>query len=174
MPQISREPLLGGVIDTINRVKTMFPPTLRVRPIRINLVEWRLAGAAGSCLCPRCGGHRCSSMAAGPSQPAWPRGCGQLLIESRCAAPSPSSPSLFEWHSLLFGARCAVPRSSSSSYVGKRGGESEAPIFGLQWIGSRLQQVNYVSGHGDLCPTRARTTLGSLPELKKAQPAKRA
>ena len=120
---------LGGVIDTINRVKTMFPPTLRVRPIRINLVEWRLAGAAGSCLCPRCGGHRCSSMAAGPSQPAWPRGCGQRSIESRCAALSPSTPSRCLWRLLLYGACRIVHGSSSSTRIGKRVGTSEAPIF---------------------------------------------
>ena len=100
-------------------------------------------------------------MAAGPSQPAWPRGCGQLSVESCCAAPSPSTPSHSEWHSLLHGARRAVHRSSSCTNVGKRVGESEAPIFGLQWIGSRLQQVNYVSGHGDLCPTRASTGYGA-------------
>ena len=101
-------------------------------------------------------------MAAGPSQPAWPRGCGQGLVESRCAAPSPSSPSLFEWQSLLYGARRAVHRSSSSTHVGKRVGASEAPIFGLQWLGSRLQQVSYVSGHGDLFPTRASTSYGAI------------
>ena len=81
-------------------------------------------------------------MAAGPSQPAWPRGCGHASIESRCAAPVASTPLHSEWHSLLHGARCAVHRSSSSTSIGKRSGSIGAPIFGIKWLGSRLEQVS--------------------------------
>ena len=68
-------------------------------------------------------------------------------VSLRCAVALYSLHS--EWHSLLYGARRAVHRSSSSTYIGKRVGTSEAPIFGIQWLWSRLQQVSYVSAHGE-------------------------
>ena len=105
-------------------------------------------------------------MAAGPSQPAWPawpRGCGHASIESRCAAPVASTPLHSEWHSLLHGARCAVHRSSSSTSIGKRSGSIGAPIFGIKWLGSRLEQVSHVSGHGLERLPRASTGYGAIP-----------
>ena len=86
-----------------------------------------------------------------------------LLFESRCAAPVASTPLHSEWHSLLHGARRAVHRSSSSTCIGKRVGASEAPIFGIQWLGSRLELVSHVSGHGLLLLPRASTGYGAIP-----------
>ena len=68
-----------------------------------------------------------------------------------------------EWHSLLYGARRAVHRSSSSTKIGKRSGISEAPIFGIKWLGSRLELVSHVSGHGLLLLPRASTGYGAIP-----------
>ena len=77
-----------GWSGPIKSAQNDVPPTLRVRPIRIIS---RHGGAAGSCLVVCGGGQRCSPMAAGSSQPAWPGGCAASCVLSsvsgRCAAP---------------------------------------------------------------------------------------
>ena len=80
-------------------------------------------------------------------------------VSLRCAVAS--TPLRSEWRSLLHGARRAEHGSSSSTNIGKRVGASEAPIFGIQWLGSRLEQVNSMSGHGLTRLSRASTGYGA-------------
>ena len=47
------------------------------------------------------------------------------------------------------------------TFIGKRVGASEAPIFGIQWLGSRLEQVSHVSGHSLTVLPRASTGCGA-------------